>query len=290
MSTAVAVQEMVEAGNAVIAEIEQDIANLDARVAEAHAEREALHQAQEERVHALQDARIAWERAEADYNQAVAYGKLAHAKPNEKEAIKAVSAAKKALQAAKKEYDRLEQENAEALQQAILREKELTNQVHMLEFEKETRHAEIKSVQSGRNKAHAELGIHIHTEMKEGHEEKQKCVDDLQAQLVEAQVQLHDFHAEALQELAEWPALQKDIANLIPPDDALIRVCVATLQHIETLLEDGQNGYPDMQLPWDLRDVLFIREQSLRHAGSLHDHKHRLHQVLDAYCAWLAER
>src|SRR5260221_8873510 len=109
-----ALEDMAQAGDETIAELERSIESLDAKIDELHTELNTLSLAQETRATRLIDERLKVAGLENTHNQAVAYAKLAHKTPNEQRAIREVSAAKKAQNAATKELAQVEHDTAQA--------------------------------------------------------------------------------------------------------------------------------------------------------------------------------
>ncbi len=278
-----AAQTMVNAANEQLTDLQAAIASLDRRMSEAQVELAALANAREDRAHRLSTARAETERLSGENDQAVSYAKLAHKTPNQSGAVKAASDAKKALQAAQGKLEKLERETTEADHLADARELELGKQVQLLHLEKETREDEVQAVMRGRAQALKDLGEERYAALLQGYQAKQKQVDQVAAHLVDLQVCLHDLYEVAIQDLKDWPDLQREFIGLRPVDDPTSRVIEATLAYEDVLLREGLQVRMSLPMPWDMRDVLYVREGEMFTPGQLDERRRRLQQVLDAY-------
>lgn len=236
---ATAAQDMVTAADGQIAELEAMNHELDARIQSACAELAEIAEGRTRSARALTQARAEVQRLEAEYNQADSYARLAHKTPNEGRAIKAASEAKKALQAARRELDRLAHDDADAEQVARVREQEVQKQLHLLAFEKDTHLSELTAIQCGREQAMHELGQEKLQAFTAGYCALQKQIDALSAQLVAAQIELHDLHETAQVELADWPEAQRTVAKLAPQEDAIERLLQAARMYLEVIQEEA---------------------------------------------------
>jgi hypothetical protein len=285
-----AIEQMAQAADETIAELEQACTNIDKQIADLHTEQVTLDQAQDTRVTQLIEKRASVTSRENEYNLAMSYAKLAHGTSNEHRAVKDVSQQKKAYQAAKKEFDTLERETIEANQTGAVRAADIDKQIHLLQFEKETHQGEIESVQIGRRKVYAELGKQRYEALLSTYRDKQSVVDACQEQLITAQTDLLDFHQHAVKELAAWHDLQKSMASYIPVDDSTTRMISGTMAYIDTILQDAnqvRTDFPSASFrPWDL---LIIPEQQLRGFHSeLEKRQKDLQRLLADYQAYLA--
>jgi chromosome segregation ATPase len=299
--------EMVEAGNAEIASLSEQVKDIDRRIAELEQEQTTLRAAAEQRSAAIVQARLAVVQAEAKYNEAAAYAKLASRKPNEQQAIKAVSTARKSHESAKKELARLEKEENEQRPAADAREAEINKQLSLLRSEKETCFAQIKSVQSGRDKAHAEMGELLYAQLMGSYRAAQSRVDELAESLVEAKADLHDRYTQGLQQLGSWPELHRAFARLEVADDATTQVLETSLLYVDVMIADLLNTNDTPPLPslknnsplyggyHQLRPELLIHQADVisvlqRSPQNLMKRRARLAQLLTEYRAYLAER
>lgn len=272
------IEQIVNRGHESIAEIEDKLSATLEQINDAQREFVTLP---EQRI-STDKAREAVEQAEEDYNQSVAYAKLARDTTNQQDAIKAVSSAKKALNAAKKNLEKVEHEAAESEQRISTREAELTALLVKLNASKEQLDTELKHTRSAHKQAHMQLGSQKYEAILQKLAEYRGIVDSLEGQLVEAQTNYYDFHQNALQELAEWPDLQREIAT--PVDDPTSRMIEATMAYIEAIIENMEHVRDFPGIPWALWDTLIIPTQIIRgYPGALEDRYSRLEQVLKAY-------
>lgn len=272
------IEQIVIHGNEAIDQIESQLAEIAQRVKDAQIELVDLPLARR----GTDEAREAFEEAEQEYNQAVAYAKLAHDTVNEQGAIKAVSSAKKALTAAKKNLEKAEHEAAEAEQRIATREVELNQELAQLEAETERLETELKHTRLAHKQAHRELGNQKHAAIIQELQEHRKRFADLKGQLIEAETELYDFIQNALQELADWPDLQREIAP--PVDDSTSRMIEATMAYIKTIIQDIEHVQDFTGTPWSLWDTLIIPTQQIRgYPAALEERYERLEQILEAY-------
>ena len=272
------IEQIVNRGHESIVEIEDKLSATLEQMNDAQRELATLP---EQRV-STDKAREAVEQAEDEYNQAVAYAKLARDTVNQQDAIKAVSLAKKSLASAKKNLSTIEREAQETEQRILTREAELTALLVELNASKEQLDTELKHTRSAHKQAHMQLGSQKYEAILQKLAEYQEIVDKLEAQLIEAQTNYYDFHQSALQELAEWPDLQREIAT--PVDDSTSRMIEATMAYIEAIMQNMEYVRDFPGIPWALWDTLIIPTQIIRgYPGALEDRYSRLEQVLKAY-------
>jgi len=278
-----AASTMVQAANEQLTELQAAIESLDQRISEAQVELAAIADAREDCAHRLSTARAETERLSGENDQAVAYAKLAHKTPNQSRAVKAASDAKKAMQTAQGKLSKLEAETTEADQVADARELELGKQVQLWHLERAAREDEVQAVMRGRAQALKELGEEQYAKLLQGYQAKQKQVDQVAAHLVDLQVGLHDLYESSIQDLKDWPDLQREFAGLRPVDDPTSGVIEATLAYMDMLLREGTDVRMGLPMPWDMRDCLFVREGEAFTPGQLAERRRKLQQVLDAY-------
>jgi DNA repair exonuclease SbcCD ATPase subunit len=183
------------------------------------------------------------------HNQAVNFAKLAQGTIREKDCLSQVAKTRKKLAEHKQSLQSLESEIAEAEQKSQAREQELTTTLQTLLAEQERIQAEIHGTQAAHGQAHEELGNHLHTTALQAYQERQKRIEDLKSQLVEAQAEQLDFHEAALKELAPWPELQSDIVRLKPPEDTVTRAIDASHYYAETMLQEIKALAPHWKIP-----------------------------------------
>ncbi len=203
------------------------------------------------------------QRCESAHAQAISYAQLARDTVAEQSAIKAVSTAKNNLQTATKEVGRLEHEATEAERLSCAREQELTAQLDQFQAEQEKLEGDLHTLQAARAQANAELGAEKHATIVAGFKDRQARVDELRRQVIEAQMELHDFHVQGVQDLTDWPELQKDVAGLVVFDTPTTKVLQATLLYIDVLLENARNmnlnfPRPSVRGGFSLWDFLLI--------------------------------
>lgn len=281
---------MVAEGDSQITELHFKIAQLEDQISEAEAEITHLHEARAVRGEAITTARTAADDLEATYTEATGYAKLAQKKPHQPEAIKVAAGAKKAWQDATQRLNQLIEEDTKVNSQADGRKTELHKLMRQAGFEMETHQAELHAVQAGRDKAHAELGQERYTLLSQRFSEKQAREEEMLAQLIEAQIDAHDYHVHACAELAEWPDLAADMTRQVPPQDAYSRAIAATLEHVEMLMRE----LPQLDdLPSELKrrghtlwNVLLIHPDEIT---SAHYHPERLQHRLELTQKLLAE-
>jgi len=278
-----AASTMVQAANEQLTELQAAIESLDQRISEAQVELAAIADAREDRAHRLSTARAETERLSGEHDQVVAYAKLAHRTPNQSRAIKAASDAKKAMQAAQGKLSKLEAETTEADQVADARELELGKQLQLWHLERAAREDEVQAVMRGRAQALKELGEERYAALLQGYQTKQRQLDQTASYLVDLQVCLHDLYESSIQDLKDWPDLQREFIGLRPVDDPTSRVIEATLAYEDVLLREGLQVRMSLPMPWDMRDVLYVREGEMFTPGLLDERRRRLQQVLDAY-------
>ena len=274
---------MVQAANEQLTELHAAIESLDQRISEANSELASLSDSHEHRTQSLSMARLEAERLSGENDQAVAYAKLAHRTPNQSRAVKAASDAKKAMQTAQGTLSKLEAETTEADQLADARELELGKQLQLWHLERAAREDEVQAVMRGRAQALKELGEERYAKLLQGYQAKQRQLDQVAAHLVDLQVCLHDLYESSIQDLKDWPDLQHEFASLRPVDDPTSRVIEATLAYEDVLLREGLQVRMSLPMPWDMRDVLYVREGEMFTPGQLAERRRRLQQVLDAY-------
>lgn len=274
------IEQIVQRGDDAIAQIEHQIADNAQRIASVQAELDQLHSARESHLKQIEESRATVERLQDAYNQAMAYAKLVHDTPNEQGAIKAVSSAKKELNAAQKHLSQLESKQPDDG-----REQELISTLQGVRREQEKLQSDLAHTQAAHKKSHQVLGEQKRDAILQAYQEQTARVDILKQQLVEAQADLYYYHQNALQELDEWPDLQREVRNLQPLDNHMSRVLESTIRYIDTLIADMDYVSGDFPgTPWALWDTLFIPNQQMRGApGQLKDRKKRLEQILEAY-------
>lgn len=291
-----AAADMVATGDEQASAIQCQIDAVTQAIDAATAERVALAEARAQREQALVDASRVAALAEQAHRQAVDYAALATGTGNEQQAIGAASAAKKAMQAARKDLAQMEREAREAEQVAAVQDAEIGKHLHLLTAERETHQAEHAAVTRGLAKAREELGSERYTDAVARYQEQAAAVAVLREQFIDAQVQLHDAHAEAVAALAHWPDLQRAVKLLRTPEDATARMIENTLCYLDALIKDAGQVRNDLPFPtgslqgsfvWHL---LFVREQELRNAASARDRRDLLARTLEQYRAWLAQR
>lgn len=273
------IEQIVQRGNASISELEHQIADNAQRIESVQAELDQLHSARESHLKQIEDAHGSVERLQNAYNQAMAYAKLVHDTPNEQGAIKAVSSAKKELSSAKRELTQLESKQPDG------REQELISTLQGLRREQEKLQSDLAHTREAHKKSHQQLGEQKRDSILQAYQEQQTRVDILKQQLVEAQTDLYDFHQNALEELAEWPDLQREVRNLQPVDNHMSRVLEMTIRYIDTLIADMDQVTGDFPgVPWDFWSTLIIPTQQVRGGRAhLQERKGRLQQILEAY-------
>src|SRR5205814_309324 len=127
------------------------------------------------------------------------------------DAVKKASATKKALQAARKTAERLQDETRQADEAADVREQALQKQVQVWQVEQAAHQDEIGAIILGRAQAHTELGQEKQTAYLRAIQDLQRQADDLREHLVTIDVALHDLVEEAVNELGEWLDLRRAI-------------------------------------------------------------------------------
>src|SRR6266566_903301 len=236
-----AVQDMVDHGDREIADLQAKLTDLADRRNVAQDELSTIAQAREARAKALSEARSQVEQAQASHTEAHSYAKLRHGKAGEKRAIKDASGAKDILDKANDALRQVEHEQAEASQADDLREQELHELLHKLEIEKEAHLAEIEAMTKGLDKARSELGQEKHAQFMQAYQEKESQLNDLLDQVIAAKVGLLQLHETAVQDLKDWPDLQRDVQRLRQPDNATIRLIEASLHFVDTFLADARD-------------------------------------------------
>ncbi len=282
-------QEMVQLGQSQIAEIDAAIADLTARIAALNDQATAAVQAAQDRTAALDVQQAKMRQAEAEYNQAAGYAKLAHKTANEKQAIETAAKAKKTHQTATKEYERQAHAHADAESAAQASAADIEQQIHLLRFEIETREAERQAVLRGSSQALNEVGKHRHAQIVEEYQSKAAAVEAIREQLLAAQIDLADFHRASVESLVHWPDLRKDVATLQPMDDPTVRIFQAAMFYIAVLAQDVTQL--DATWPasvWSIRNALVIPEGMYNMPGGLREKHAELQRLLDEYLAFKA--
>jgi DNA repair exonuclease SbcCD ATPase subunit len=229
---------MVAEGSEQVEALQSQISELNNQMHEAQAQLDTIALASRARADVLGKAQAHIRQLEAEHKQVSGYARLKHGKTGEKLAVKDTSVAKKALDEAKSDLAKLEQEQAEASRVDATHAQELQQLLHKLQHEKEARLDEIQSMQSGLGKAKAELGIEKHAQFVAAYREKESQLNALLDQVVAAKVELLQIHETALNELTEWPALRKEMASLQVLDDANSRMIESTIHYIEAILAE----------------------------------------------------
>jgi DNA repair exonuclease SbcCD ATPase subunit len=291
------IEQMTLEGNAQKAELEKHLDALSKGIHACNAELETLQQnaAKRAQQHSLATSQV--KRAEDAHQEAANYAKLAHGTIHEDQSIKDTAAAKKVLEKASKELEQLGREQAKAEQAESAREQELRGQLRQLQAEKEARHVELQGLRKGLDRATNELGEVKHTERVAGYQEKRQQVDALLTQLIAAQVEAQQYYDESLTDLSTWPALQKDFALLVQPEDSTSRAIEAALFYVESLLRERAGI---QELPADLKrrgfslwDCVAVTQQTLLSSTwkiELGQYQQAMKRLLAEYRAYLAAR
>lgn len=233
-----AVEAMVQTADAQIADLEDTLTDLAEQI---HAEQAALRSIADTRAYRarqLAQARAEVERCQQVYETATSYATLAQDTPQQQPAIEAASDAKKHLHAARKALSALEHEDAVAAREEAPRERELTERLEQLRADEGVQQSARDNVLRGRKQALTELGKERYARILTDYQERQVQLAELRTSLIEAQIDLLQFHEQSLASLTEWQDLQAGIAQLAPVETPTLRVMQAALLYAETLARD----------------------------------------------------
>jgi chromosome segregation ATPase len=239
LETIEATQEMLTEGDRQLAELQEHIDDLEQRIGQRQSELADISASRVVRTTQLQEARTLTRQKEDEHTQAVDYAKLAQGTLNERSTVQAAAAAKKTWYAAKKEQERIEREHAEAEQIAAAREAELRQQLHLLQFEKETREAELQGVSRSRGKAHTELGAIKLQAIQEQIALADKHIDELRSHLLAAQVARQEIVERGLEDLQPWQDHFREVQRLAPVrEDGYYRMVRAAHYYVSAVAEE----------------------------------------------------
>lgn len=276
--------EMVEIGGQQIREIDAAISDIDTRIAALQASHTAGVQNVQEHSADLASCAAKMQEAESEYDQAAAYAKLAVGTANEKNAVAAAASTKKAYQTARKEYERLAKAHSETCIAVLASAQDMEQQLHLLQFERETREAERQAVQRGISQALNEVGKHRHAQIVEEYQRQAAAVEAIREQLLAAQIELTNFYRASIESLAPWPAMQKEVRALQSLDDPTVRIFEAAMYYIQVLAQDItqlDTAWPAST--WNVRNALVIPEQIYNMPGALREKHMELARLLNEY-------
>lgn len=298
-------QQLVDAGSKEIADLEAHIADITDSLDQARAELADLAQARQDRAQQLQAARAPVAQAEQALIHASNRAKWAQGTPTEAEAVKDVSAAKETLSAARNQYDQQRSEGEQADQAATVRETELRKQMDAALVQLQETQSQLTALQSTHKLTHAELGELKHAALTHAYQEKARQVEELRNALLSAQVAAHDFHSEALHDLAQWPEHARAFKQLAPTDDPLLRIIDMSLHLLETIranaehapyevrspefvLHGGVEVYPRLNV-WDKLLIQFgeVRDVIRKQMDAIDARKQGMLKLRDTYLAYL---
>ena len=95
---------------------------------------------------------------------------------------------------------------------------------------------ELRNMRAAHLQSHQALGVQKRDAILPAYQEQQDRVDNLKRQLIEAQSDQLDFYEQSVQDLSDWPDLQREVRNIRPVDDHTTRVIMATMRYIDTLI------------------------------------------------------
>lgn len=276
--------------------LQYQVEDLDQRLSEAQSELEAIDLSHQDGAGVLSKAQEQVARLENEHVCARSYAALKHGKAGSKQALADVTTAKKALDVAQDELDRLLALQAEARQRDNQRGQELHTLIDQLGKEKAACLAEIDSISPGLKRARAEYGKSRYDEFLRAYQEKQSHVDAITGELIDSKVALLSMYEQGVQDLAAWPELQREASRLQPADNANLRALEATEHYVTVFLREAKqlSDLPKdfMRRGYNLWDLVLVTPGELQTASRYPDYlkqrQTRLEAVISEYSAYLA--
>lgn len=224
-------QEMLAAGSDEWQEMQSKIDELDKQIEATRNQIGEQDRAIVQHLRLVEYARARLHACEDEHTQAQSYLKVCH-EVHRQSALKTASEAKKKLETEQKALAKLEKDDSAQAKKAE-REAALAK----LRREKESYQGQIGMVKQSHSTLAKELAQRTCHDLEDTFEQKQRRVEDLRSQLLNAEMDLHQFHGEAVQQLSSHPEVAHNFANLMPPSEATSRVIEACLLYLTTLLQ-----------------------------------------------------
>lgn len=240
--------QLVSNADTSIARIQHQIAELSKQAKDCEIELAAIATGKDSRLSELQTARADVARLQGVYEQAVTYAKLAQDTPRASGATQDVSSAKKVLHAGQQKLAQLEAQDDKARQAEQVRGDELLDALNKARAEQVRLDQELHSIETVRAQASRQEAEQKQTSILQGYAEREARIDALRTQLIDAQVQLHDYHQDAVQALAEYPDLQRAVSERMPLDNATTRMIEATAWYVDALIDNAREVEENAQL------------------------------------------
>jgi chromosome segregation ATPase len=224
--------EMVTMGNEQLADIQGHIDQLQTQIEAARADLALIAEERTRQTACFEEAHAATHQLEDAYQLAKRYAGLGVGTQNEHNGTLEVGATKRAWQQSKKALDHLKKQ----LDEINATHDEHVKAVTLTLFELDTRQAELQAVQKGMHRAKDELGQETFDQALARYQEKCEQILAMKSAIVDAELELEAIHLNNLQELAPWPALQKEVAALQLYEDENTRMMEANHHYLETFL------------------------------------------------------
>jgi hypothetical protein len=177
---------------------------------------------------------------DSTHNKAVVEAKLAQGTAKEHVTAKAVHDIQIDLHAAKQALAQAQKEITEQDRATGGREQELIDLRSQLQAEQRRLLTEQSHTLNIARIAHEEAGSEKHAAILAGLPEYDAAIEDARSQLLTAQMKRHEYLENAVQSLAPWAELQREVSLLQPQDDAVSVLALSALFYLEAIAKDAQ--------------------------------------------------
>lgn len=229
-------ESMLQSADEQLAALDTRLDTIKERLQTLTVAQDTLKQGQETSEQKQTEAQAAIAHYEGKHNQAEAYAKLAKGTLKERAAINAAAATRRELVKARETHEQQHESYNEHKLTISAQKTALQEQAIALGQELDALLQERKDLLSGREQAQAEMGTTKYWAHMEEYRVKQQVVEDLKAQLLTAEMDLHDTYTTALDDLRPWPAYQHGIRDLVLPDDEVLQAAHAAINYANAML------------------------------------------------------
>jgi hypothetical protein len=238
--TLTATEQIHERARTISTRLQAHITDLASNIADASRELEEIDAARQAREQRLTDLRGIVSNLAAAHTQSIHYAGLASGTLNEASSIRLASDSQRELETAQRELLAAEQLAEQTERATGERQASLQKDLDAWQAEQRVVSQELQEAESMTARAHADLGQEKYAQLTRGYEDCARQVEQVRAQLVAAQIKQIDYYDSAIEQLTDWPALQRQVRDLETHDDATTRTLEASIFFLETLANDLQ--------------------------------------------------
>lgn len=176
-----------------------------------------------------------------DLNVALARANAAINTPNEAKAASQAAAQKKLLDQARKAFDKLAKAFDKELPALQDKANELATGITTRIDQRNTLKAQRLTLTTAQKQIEDEQANEQHQQYVQAIKHKQDEIEALRSQLSAALIDLHKLKADGVETLAKHPELLTNLHELLKPEDSVTRLLDASLQYIDTILNERYN-------------------------------------------------